>query len=167
MADAHGTDSERPVHDWRVGARVRYYSARHTLLRGERPDCAGRKGVARAYSRRDRARLTLILRGKNLGFSLEEIKEYLRLYDADPSQVTQLRHLLVMIDERLRELRRKKADLERTQRELKTMRAQVVAALKRKSPGGELSVRRPGAWPRPWRSPGWRRHPCRRRCRRR
>ena len=34
-----------------------------------------RRGVARAYSRRDRARLKLILRGKNLGFSLEEIAD--------------------------------------------------------------------------------------------
>jgi DNA-binding transcriptional MerR regulator len=36
-----------------------------------------RRGVARAYSRRDRARLKLILRGKNLGFSLEAIAAYL------------------------------------------------------------------------------------------
>jgi DNA-binding transcriptional MerR regulator len=135
MADAHGTDSERPytigelAREFAITARaIRFYEAKGLIA-------PARKGVARTYSRRDRARLTLILRGKNLGFSLEEIKEYLRLYDADPSQVTQLRHLLVMIDERLRELRRKKADLERTQRELKTMRAQAVAALKRKSPG--------------------------------
>lgn len=41
-----------------------------------------RKGVARVYSRRDRARMHLILRGKNLGFSLEDIAEWLALYDS-------------------------------------------------------------------------------------
>ena len=43
-----------------------------------------RAGQNRIYTRRDRARLILILRGKRLGFSLAEIKEWLDLYDADP-----------------------------------------------------------------------------------
>lgn len=89
-----------------------------------------RKGTARSYTRRDRAQLILVLRGKNLGFTLEEIKEYLDLYAADTSQVTQLRHLLAKIDDRIELLRRKKSDLERTQDELKSIRSQVVAALK-------------------------------------
>src|SRR5215831_12790002 len=53
-----------------------------------------RRGIARCYSRRDRARLQLILRGKNLGFRLEEIAQYLKLYDADPAQITQTQMLL-------------------------------------------------------------------------
>ncbi len=89
-----------------------------------------RKGTARSYSKRDRAQLILVLRGKNLGFTLEEIKEYLGLYAADTSQITQLRHLLDKIDDRIELLRRKKADLERTQSELKAIRSQVMAALK-------------------------------------
>jgi DNA-binding transcriptional MerR regulator len=89
-----------------------------------------RKGTSRSYSKRDRAQLILVLRGKNLGFTLEEIKEYLGLYSADTSQITQLRHLLDKIDDRIELLRRKKADLERTQSELKAIRNQVLAALK-------------------------------------
>ena len=134
MADAQGGNTERPytigelAREFAITTRaIRFYEARGLIA-------PGRKGVARAYSRRDRARLTLILRGKNLGFSLEEIKDYLELYDCDPLQVTQLRHLLVKIDERLAQLRIKRADLDRTQRELKAMHAQVVAALKQRRP---------------------------------
>lgn len=89
-----------------------------------------RKGTTRSYTKRDRAQLILVLRGKNLGFSLDEIKEYLGLYAADTTQVAQLRHLLAKIDDRIELLRRKKSDLERTQSDLKSIRSQVVAALK-------------------------------------
>jgi len=137
MADAHKTDLERPhtigelAREFGITTRaIRFYEARGLIA-------PKRKGVARAYSRRDRARLILILRGKNLGFSLEEIGEYLELYDSDPSRVAQLRHLLAKIDERLMQLRRKRADLDRTQRELKAMRAQVVAALKQRNPAAD------------------------------
>ena len=64
-----------------------------------------RRGVARAYSRRDRARLKLILRGKNLGFSLEEIAEYLKLYDADPAQMAQTQMLLSGVERQSRTCR--------------------------------------------------------------
>jgi DNA-binding transcriptional MerR regulator len=109
---------------------IRFYEAKGLIS----PE---RKGIARAYAKRDRARLLLILRGKNLGFSLEEIKEYLELYDADPSQTRQLQHLLAKIDARMEELRTKKADIERAQSELKAIRAQVTTALKRKVPEGD------------------------------
>ena len=44
-----------------------------------------RAGATRVYNYRDRARLMLVLRGKRLGFSLEDIKEYIDLYDAERS----------------------------------------------------------------------------------
>jgi DNA-binding transcriptional MerR regulator len=94
-----------------------------------------RRGVARAYARRDRARLKLILRGKNLGFSLEEIAEYLRLYDADPAQIAQTQMLLGRVDQAIEELQAKRADLDRTLKELKDIRAQCVDHLARKSGG--------------------------------
>jgi DNA-binding transcriptional MerR regulator len=137
MADAHRVDTERPftigelAREFALTTRaIRFYEAKGLIA----PE---RKGVARAYSRRDRARLILILRGKNLGFSLEEIREYLELYDSDPSRVAQLRHLLAKIDERLTQLRLKRADLDRTQRELRVMRSQVVAALKQRGSAAE------------------------------
>lgn len=89
-----------------------------------------RRGVARFYTRRDRARLILILRGKNLGFSLEEIKEYLTIYDADPTQQTQLKHLQARVETHIEELNQKRADIERTLNELKSIRAQVAAHLR-------------------------------------
>ena len=49
-----------------------------------------RAGTTRVYSHRDRARLMLILRGKRLGFSLREIKEFLDLYDVDPQHHLQI-----------------------------------------------------------------------------
>jgi DNA-binding transcriptional MerR regulator len=88
-----------------------------------------RKGVARSYSRRDRARLLLIMRGKNLGFSLEEIVEFLGLYDADPSQMAQTRHLLGKVEAHIADLEAKRKDLERTLRDLKEIRTLCVAHL--------------------------------------
>ena len=49
-----------------------------------------REGTRRLFTRRDRARLTLILRGKRFGFSLEEIRQLLDLYGADPDHLTQV-----------------------------------------------------------------------------
>ena len=53
---------------------IRFYEAKGLIA-------PVRRGVHRSYSRRDRARLRLILRGKNLGFTLEEVAQYLRLYE--------------------------------------------------------------------------------------
>lgn len=103
---------------------IRFYEAKGLIA----PE---RKGVARAYSRRDRARLILILRGKNLGFSLEDIKEYLALYDADPTQGAQVRLLRAKVDAHIEALVGKRADIDRTIRELKDIRAQVDAHLAR------------------------------------
>ena len=94
-----------------------------------------RRGVARAYSRRDRGRLKLILRGKNLGFSLEAIGEYLKLYDADPAHIAQTQMLLAGVEGAIDSLQTKRADLDRTLKELKDIRAQCVEHLKRKGGG--------------------------------
>lgn len=71
-----------------------------------------RIGAARVYSHRERARMILILRGKNLGFSLREIKDYLDLYDADPQHVTQTRSLLKRIAARREQLEQKRLSIE-------------------------------------------------------
>jgi DNA-binding transcriptional MerR regulator len=49
-----------------------------------------REGQRRLFTQRDRVRLKLILRGKRFGFSLDELKDLLDLYDTDRTQVTQL-----------------------------------------------------------------------------
>jgi DNA-binding transcriptional MerR regulator len=101
---------------------IRFYETKGLLA-------PARKGIARAYSRRDRARLLLILRGKNLGFSLEDIKEYLELYDTDRSGQAQLRLLATKVDEHIAMLVKKRADLDRTLKELRDIREQVAAQL--------------------------------------
>jgi DNA-binding transcriptional MerR regulator len=84
---------------------------------------------ARIYSRRDRARMHLILRGKNLGFTLEDIREYLGLYDDDPNQVTQTTLLVQKVDSAIDGLEKKRIDLERTLGELKMIKERAEAFL--------------------------------------
>ena len=50
-----------------------------------------RVGLTRVYSKRDRARLAWIMRAKNVGFSLTEIREMIDLYDLDDGRVEQRR----------------------------------------------------------------------------
>lgn len=104
---------------------IRFYEAKGLIA-------PARRGVARAYSRRDRARLKLILRGKNLGFSLEAIATYLKLYDADPAQMAQTQMLLKGVEHAIEDLQAKRADLDRTLRELKEIRTQCVEHLTKK-----------------------------------
>lgn len=77
-----------------------------------------RVGTMRVYSRREVARLQLILRGKRLGFSLREIKEFLDLYDVDSLHLAQTRQLLVRVEERLDALELQREALNQTIDEL-------------------------------------------------
>ncbi len=88
-----------------------------------------RAGTTRVYGPRDRARMILILRGKRLGFSLREIKEYLDLYDADPAHAEQLRLLLAKIRPRIALLDEQRTALDETLVELRRIEAQAVSAL--------------------------------------
>jgi DNA-binding transcriptional MerR regulator len=89
-----------------------------------------RVGLNRVYDRRDRARLLLIMRGKRLGFSLQEIAEYLDLYDRDPGQKLQTRHLLGKVEQAIEDLERKRADIDSTLGELAAIRDQCLNQLK-------------------------------------
>ena len=89
----------------------------------------GRAGTTRVYTQRDRARMILIQRGKRLGFSLAEIRQYLDLYDADITQRTQLRHLLAGVTARLDQLQQQREALEQSITELTDIRAQAERAL--------------------------------------
>ena len=93
-----------------------------------------RAGTTRVYTARDRARMILVLRGKNLGFSLREIKEYLDLYDADHTQVEQLRALLGGVHKRLELLREQRRSIETTIAELEDIERQAWAVLETKVP---------------------------------
>jgi DNA-binding transcriptional MerR regulator len=71
-----------------------------------------RRGWTRIFNYRDRARLQLILRGKKVGFTLEEIKEMLDLYNLRDGQLTQLRIASTKMRERLDALRKQRVELE-------------------------------------------------------
>jgi DNA-binding transcriptional MerR regulator len=88
-----------------------------------------RAGNNRVYTLRDRARMILILRGKKLGFSLREIKEYLDLYDADPTHAKQLRLLLKAVRERIAQLEDQRVALDEALGELRDVEAQTHNAL--------------------------------------
>lgn len=87
-----------------------------------------RAGTTRVFDRRDRARLMLVLRGKRLGFSLAEIREFLDLYDADRTQHSQLSLLLDRVRARIEELEQQQRDLEQTLCELRAVEAEALAA---------------------------------------
>lgn len=74
-----------------------------------------RRGTARVYDQRDRARLRLIQRGKRFGMNLAECREIVDMYDgAASSERRQLQTLLRRLDEIAADLRERQADLART-----------------------------------------------------
>ena len=89
-----------------------------------------RDGLNRVYSHRDRARLTLICRGKRLGFSLAEIKDFLDLYDVDDRQIEQMRFALAHGRERIASLEVQLVDVQQTLSELRALESQIIEHLK-------------------------------------
>ena len=77
-----------------------------------------RIGQKRLYRRRDRARLKLILRGKRLGFALDEIRETFVLYEQAHGEAKQLRYYLQVLREKRAQLRQQAQDLQEALAEL-------------------------------------------------
>lgn len=89
-----------------------------------------RRGTARVYDQRDRARLRLILRGKRFGMSLGECREIVDMYDgAASSERRQLQTLLRRLDLIAADLRERQADLQRTLGEVDDVAGQCRARL--------------------------------------
>ena len=103
---------------------IRFYESRGLIS-------PQRIGTSRRYSKRDRARLILILRGRNLGFTVDDVSDYLSLYDSDPAQLTQTRHLLDKVTAAIGDLETKRGDIERSLADLNEIRARCEAHLKK------------------------------------
>ncbi|MCE6951980.1 MerR family DNA-binding transcriptional regulator [Cereibacter sphaeroides] len=101
---------------------LRFYESKELLF-------PVRDGTRRLFTRRDRARLKLILRGKRFGFSLEEIRQLLDLYDRDGSQEVQLLRTYDVAKQRLAQMERQRAELDEAIAELKDQLAWGEAAL--------------------------------------
>ena len=91
-----------------------------------------REGQNRLYGSRDHARLALIVRGRRLGFSLDEIGELLDLYDLPDGQVSQLRRAVDKFSERIEALERQREDIDATIAELRVHRQSMERLLEEK-----------------------------------
>jgi len=88
-----------------------------------------RRGQTRIYGARDRVRLRLILRGKRLGFSIAEIREILDMYESEPGEEGQLRHLVGKIAERREQLERQRVDIDQTLADMAVIEARCEERL--------------------------------------
>jgi len=84
---------------------LRFYEAKELLS-------PIRQGQKRLYTKRDRARLTLILRGKRFGFSLEEIRQLLDLYSMEDQNLVQLRSVYQAAQDRLNDMISQRTELD-------------------------------------------------------
>ena len=88
-----------------------------------------RKGTVRLFTKQDRARLLLILRGKRFGFSLEDIRQLLGMYDRDGSNETQLQRTYDLGCDRLAQMEAQRAELDEAIADLKLQLAEGAASL--------------------------------------
>ena len=91
---------------------LRFYEAKELIT-------PRRVGTRRLYTRRCRARLKLILQGKRFGFSLEEIRQLLNLYDIDDQQQTQISRTYALGLERLQAMEAQRSELDAAITELR------------------------------------------------
>jgi len=109
--------------EFEVSARtLRFYEEKGLLA-------PGRNGEKRLYSRRDRARLRYVLMGKRVGFSLEEVREMLDLYDLGDGRHTQLQVALAKFQERVARLEDQRAEIDRAIAELARASLEIQAML--------------------------------------
>lgn len=101
---------------------LRFYEARELIF----PE---RRGQHRLYDRRDRARLTLILRGKRFGFSLEQIRQLLELYEPGGANRAQVAATIQVAKDRLADMERQYAELSEAIADLKSQLTEAETGL--------------------------------------
>lgn len=106
---------------------LRFYESKELLF-------PVRDGQKRLFTKRDRARLKLILRGKRFGFSLEEIRQLLEMYDVSDPEQTQLKETYAIAQKHLCELKHKRDEMD-----------EVIADLEEQIKWGERILRASGS----------------------
>jgi DNA-binding transcriptional MerR regulator len=99
---------------------LRFYEAKELLT-------PIRVGTRRLFTRRDRARLALILRGKRFGFSMEDIRQTLDLYDRDGGNTAQRQKAYELALKRLAEMEAQRTELDLAIADLKAELADAEA----------------------------------------
>ncbi|SFD45778.1 MerR family transcriptional regulator [Roseivivax sediminis] len=87
-----------------------------------------RQGRARFYGPREIARMTLIMRGRRFGFQLEDIRQWLMIYENDGTEA-QMRAWIELADRQMAELAEQRRQLDAAMDELKALRDETAAAL--------------------------------------
>ncbi|MBC7179442.1 MAG: MerR family DNA-binding transcriptional regulator [Roseovarius sp.] len=87
-----------------------------------------RDGRARWYGPRECARMTLILRGRKFGFALEEIRQWLLIYEKEGTNA-QMRSWIALADRQLAELAEQRRQIDEAMAELKKLRDDTAASL--------------------------------------
>ena len=132
LMPAHAVAAEDLQDEVRIGDMAREFGVTLRALRFYedkgllRPK---RRGATRLYSRRDKARLRLVLLGRKIGFSLREIKYMLDLYDPAGANVKQFRVVLQKSERQLSKLEKQRADLDEAIAELANLIDEVRARL--------------------------------------
>jgi len=100
---------------WTIAQIADEFGVTHRTIRHYEDLCLispERRGTQRIFHRRDRTRLKLILRGKRLGFPLEEIRTIVDLFDAPRGRRAQLEYVLDQIDARRADLEQRLKDVQ-------------------------------------------------------
>ena len=126
--------------EFRITARaIRFYEDRGMIT----PRRTGSGGRIRVYSQRDRARLTLLLKGKRLGLSLTDIKGLLDMYETPADSEPQLTRFLALLEEHRRGLQRQLTDLGQLLADIDRQRdeaQQVLATLRAREAQTECRI---------------------------
>jgi len=91
-----------------------------------------REGGKRVFTRRDRARLKMALRGKRLGLSLAEIKDLIGMYDGKQDETPQLQECLRIMDKRRQSLEQQREDIETMLAEISQFEEQCRGILRQR-----------------------------------
>lgn len=101
-----------------------------------------RQGMRRLYTRRCRARLALILQGKRFGFSLEDIRQLLDLYDVGDQQVTQIARACEVARARLKAMEAQRQELDDAIADLREQlgKSEALLAERARSPNAAMNA---------------------------